>query len=63
MNLIHCFHSWDILSCPRTSQDILDLGLGDLTPLGYPGLSQDIPGVSKNKIHLNVASYAQTTEL
>ena len=44
---LHCLHGWDILGCPRISQDILDLGLWDLTlppRLGHRGLSQDIPG-------------------
>ena len=44
---LHCLHGWDILGCPRISQDILDLGLWDLTlppRLGHAGLSQDIPG-------------------
>ena len=44
---LHCLHGWDIVGCPRISQDILDLGLWDLTlppRLGHAGLSQDIPG-------------------
>ena len=44
---LHCLHGWDMLGCPRISQDILDLGLWDLTLLpwlGHPKMSQDIPG-------------------
>ena len=39
---------WDIPGCPWISQDILDLGLWDLTlppGLGHPGMSQDILGL------------------
>ena len=44
----HCLQVWDIPGCPRISQDILDLGLWDLTlppGLGHPGMSQDILGL------------------
>ena len=56
---------WDIPGCPWISQDILDLGLWDLTlppGLGHPGMSLDIPGhLGPGTLGPNTASRSGTS--